>query len=90
MNTIKAWLANKNVSAHTIAVVVAGAVGAYYQVPAFHALALQTWGAIPQTLREVATAATGVVMIYWNPLSNGQQKSAGNGNRVGSGEGISK
>jgi hypothetical protein len=64
INRVASFVASKGGWSHFFAVVFAGAVLGYAQVPAFHALVLQVYAALPSWVEEIATAVIGVYVWY--------------------------
>lgn len=68
-NSIVSWFASKGGFAHVIVVAIAALVGAYAAVPAFATLVNDLYGMTPAWFHEVALAAIGIFMTYFNPTS---------------------
>lgn len=58
---IKTFLAAHSITTHSVAVLIAGTVTAYDEVPQFHAWAQSAYHALPQS---VATAVTVAAALY--------------------------
>ena len=68
INRVASFVASKGGWSHFFAVVFAGAVLGYAQVPAFHALVLQVYAALPAWLEQWVLA--GVGLYAWYRTSN--------------------
>ena len=68
INRFASFVASKGGFSHVVAVVFAGAVLGYAQVPAFHALVLQVYAALPAWLEQWVLA--GVGLYAWYRTSN--------------------
>ena len=64
MDKIKQWLASHSITTHTVAVIAAGAIAAYQDVPAFHDFVLSVYAHIPNGLHNAVTAGIAVYMWY--------------------------
>ena len=64
INRVASFVASKGGFSHVVAVVFAGAVLAYAQVPAFHALVLQVYAALPAWLEQWILAGVGLYAWY--------------------------
>lgn len=64
MNGLIAWFKNQKLSTHTIAAVLASAVGAYYEVPQFHAFANGVYGKLPAGVGAAVTTALALYLHY--------------------------
>lgn len=62
-NKIQTWFKSRDITTHTVAVVMAFLVAAYFQVPEFHDLVFGAYGHFPQWLKELIT--TGIALYIW-------------------------
>ncbi len=65
--SILAWVATKGGWAHAVANEIAAAVAAYAAVPAFANLVNNVYTVTPGWFHEIALAAVGIWMVYFNP-----------------------
>jgi hypothetical protein len=68
INRVASFVASKGGFSHVMAVLFAGAVLAYAQVPSFHALVQQVYAALPAWLEQWVLA--GVGLYAWYRTSN--------------------
>ena len=68
INRVASFIASKGGFSHIVAVLFAGAILAYAQVPAFHGLVLHVYAALPAYDEEVVLATVG--MYAWYRTSN--------------------
>lgn len=64
MNKFKAFLASKDVTTHTVAVVFIAAISAFYAVPQFHTVVMSVYNAMPSTLQAIVVAAFALYAWY--------------------------
>ena|ERR1035437_4053801 len=64
INRVASFIASKGGFSHVMALLFAGAVLAYANVPAFHTLAQHAYAALPSWVEEIATAVIGVYVWY--------------------------
>jgi hypothetical protein len=64
INRVASFVASKGGFSHVMAVLFAGAVLAYAQVPSFRTLAQHVYAALPSWVEEIATAVIGVYVWY--------------------------
>jgi len=65
MDKVKKFLAQYNITTHTVAGAVVFLIAAYHNSQAVHDFAWHIWVMIPTTAKEAATAVASIVMLYW-------------------------
>lgn len=68
-NSIVTWVQSKGGWSHAIVIVIAAVVGAYAAVPAFSALVNNVYALTPSWFHQVALAAVGIFLTYFNTTS---------------------
>ena len=64
MDTVKQWLASKNITTHTIVAAIATLVSLYAAVPEFRNLVMNAYSHTPTWVHEAATAAFAIYAFY--------------------------
>lgn len=75
MDKLLAFLKEHTPSTHVLALIGAGLVAAYYQVPAFHDIVFGWYGLLPQTAKQLITTAIALYAWYRNSYKPGEPEA---------------